>query len=550
MSSVSVRDATSDNLGTEVLSLPQGGLVLEGVGSGDERLRQTYRTLARNSLYFLAKGVLGYKDVSRRTHKPICDFVQDPTNLRTLVLQPRSTYKTTIGTISYSIFYLLNNPDGRVLIANQVIGNAEIMLQEIEMHLDGSNAMMNWLFPEYIKPHERWKPWSQESMMVPCRRLISGTPSIMIIGTGGRVESRHFDVIINDDLVGEKAMSSDKEMMDAITWHDYSVSLFVDPSVGIERMYGTRWSLTDLYSVVMKDPEYKTMLRHAIDPETNQLFFPEKLNHETLTRIRDRNYAHYMSQYMNDPENPEALEFRKDWLRIYSLEPRKNRNGVEEPACVLDGKVYMVSDMDVILVVDPAGSGDADVNMAQELKKGRARKSNNAVGVVGFHGSGLIFLIDLWAGRAMGENPELEVAHKIFQLAQRWKGYLRKGYVEAYGAQAALITIFNMVCRDNNFSFPMDEIPRGVKKAKPVRIRGAVGGPAQNRQICVRPHHDQFIYEFSKWPMAGVNDCLDMMAWAIIMGKRPLGDSEIKVRKESDDKFRRVRLRMIGRGGY
>lgn len=524
----------------------ENGEVPRSGGDDKESLRRTFRELAKGSLYFLTKAVLGYPDLTTKVHKPYADFIQNLDYKRTIDLMPRGVYKTTVGTIGFTIWYLINHPDHFILIANQTSANAERMLLEIEGHLDGSNPLMNWLFPEYIKPHAKWKPWSATQLTIPCRKIISGTPSVMALGVGAKAESWHFHVVINDDLIGEKAMYSATEMANAIAWHDYSVSLFVSPKYGIERMHGTRWSMSDLYSVVLNNPHYHSYIRAAKDRETGELLFPELLDEDTLREIRDNNFQHYMSQYMNDPHNQEALDFRIEWLNKYKL----YKDPQQGAYCECNGDTFYVKDMEVGLFVDPAASGDVSVDVQKQLKRGRNQRANNAVGIWGLHGTGGYFLLDLWTGRGQGENPELQVAKKMLEMVLRWKGYARKGFVEDYGAQQALITIFNMLCEQEGTAFPMQGIGRSMQRAKIVRIRGAIGGPAQNGQIYVRDFHDQFIQEFSDFPQSDTFDTLDMSTWAFIQLRKPKSPAKERVNRQVSQKRKGKRLKSIGRAGY
>lgn len=511
-----------------------------------EELRQRYRKLAKKSLYFLCKAVLGYKDITMRTHWDYAKFIQDISNRRTLDLMPRSTFKTSIGTIGFCIWLLINNPNLFILLANQTAGNAERMLLEIEAHLDGSNPMMVWLFPELIRPHLRYQPWSSSRMTVPNRTVVSGTPSIMTIGVGGKAESLHFHVIIKDDLIGRAAMMSRLEMQDAIAWNDYSESLFVNPATDIERIHGTRWAIDDLYSFLIEDPNYEVFIRKAIN-EDGSLFFPERLDHDTLRHIRERNFLVFMSQYQNDPTSPENLDFKVDWLVYYKM---GLDNDTGEYFCRIEGQDFWVKDMVVHLLVDPASSGDLDMQVAESLKRGRITKANNAVAIIGAHPSGRWFILDLWAGRAQGINPELQVAEKILELAQRWQGYLRKGWVEAFGAEGALITVFNMLCKDKNYHFQLDKIPRGQKRAKAVRIRSAIGPVAGAGLLCVRDIHDQFILEYSQFPQSSTFDTLDAVAWGLLQIPKPASQAATVERREEKLKQKRLRMRHVGRAGY
>ena len=548
------------NVGTEhsrddLQGVPEGDAVSDGaILEPDspappevvEELRQRFRALAKNSLYFLCKAVLLYSDMTIRTHWDYAKFIQDLSNRRTLDLMPRSTFKTSIGTIGFCIWLLLHNPNLFILLANQTAGNAERMLLEIEAHLDGSNPIMAWLFPEMIRPGLRYQPWSSQKMTVPNRTVVSGTPSIMTIGTGGKAESLHFHVIIKDDLIGRAAMVSRLEMQDAIAWNDYSESLFVNPRTDFERIHGTRWSIDDLYGLLITDPNYAVFLRKAIQDD-GTLFFPERLDWETLRKIRENNFLVFMSQYQNDPTSPENLDFRREWLEYYSM-GMDNGNG--EMFCRLADKDYYVKDMTVMLFVDPASSGDVEMRVQEAMKRGRVHRANNAVVVVGVHPSGIWFLLDLWTGRGMGMNPELQIAEKILEMAQRWNGYVRKGWVEAFGAEGGLITVFNMLCRDRGYKFVLDKIPRGNQRAKAVRIRGALGPIAGSGQLAVRRIHDQFILEFSQFPQSMTFDTLDAVTWAILTIPKPHTHKEQQKNAEEYHKQKRIRMRSISRAGY
>ena len=169
---------------------------------------------------------------------------------------------------------------------------------------------------------------------------------------------------------------------------------------------------------------------------------------------------------------------------------------------------------------------------------------------MGLHGSGYYFLLDLWTGRGKGDNPELQVAEKMYQMIIKWLGYVRKGHVEAYGAQRALITIFNMLCKQNSFAFPMEETPRGIQTAKKVRIRTYLGANAQNGLLCVRSIQDAFIHEFSQFPQSLRFDTLDMSAWAMYHLQKPWSEVESTVVRKVNEKLKNMRRLTVGVTGY
>lgn len=523
----------------EVWDLSERGEISGSDLAADKELRRVYRELAKSSLYFFVKGVLGYPDLVPSFHKPYCDFLQDLSKKRTMDLMPRSTFKTSVGTIGFGSWYAVNHPDHFVLIANQTATNAQRMLSEIAQHFEGGNQMINWLFPECVRPGDSWKPWNSEQITFPSRTVLRGTPTFTAFGVGAKAESNHFHVIINDDLIGKAAMESDLVMESTIQWHGYSVSLFVRPDDGIERIHGTRWGLADLYSYLMERSKHDLFYRKAmLDDGTSAI--PELISTEFLRDLREHDFSKFMSQYQNDPVAEESLDFRREWLNYYSLV--KTDDG---PACEYQGERYFVKDMDVQMFVDPAGSGD----VAGKVTTMKAR-ANNAVMVWGLHGTGKYFLLDSWEGRGRGENPERQIALEMLKMYVRWKGYVRKGHVEAYGAQRALITVFNMVAHEEGEAFRIEEIGRGNVKAKHVRIRSYIGPAAQNGQIYVRRAHDQFVMEFSLFPQGTSYDTLDASAWAFATLKRPATSVERKVTHERHERKTRMRLKTRSKTGY
>lgn len=524
-----------------------GGLSVSDI-KADGRLREVLADCGKRSLYFLVKAILGYSALTLRTHKPICDVIQDTTRKRVLVLLPRGCFKTTIGTIGFIIWLLINDPNRRIILANQTTRNAERMLLEIEQHLQGSNEMVNWLYPWIIRPGEKWKPWSSVEMTVPGRDIISGMPSVSTIGVGTRAESMHAEWEIHDDLVGLEDMFSEVNMYSAATWHEYALSLFTEPGQGWERIYGTRWPGDGpLYGKLIDSGDYEVIWKPARDEETGELFFPERLGEDALRRIRDKNYVLYMYNYMNKAVGIGTSDFNKNDLRYYWLVETKQGPGCKLP----DGTVYLVKDGDVVIAVDPAGSGDTDRSTISEVRsQSSIRKSNNAVCVWMAHPSGLLFQLYSWAGRAHGENPELQIAKKMLEVARDWYGYARTGVVEAYGAQAGLITIYNMLCRESNFHFKFEETPRGIKTAKKVRIRGTLGGPAGNGQVYVRKNQDQFIEEYAQFPHGEMMDTLDAATWAVMSLRQQPTIAQRSTAKEVLAKRAMRRIKFITRAGY
>jgi hypothetical protein len=260
--------------------------------------------------------------------------------------------------------------------------------------------------------------------------------------------------------------------------------------------------------------------------------------------MKATNYQVFVHQYQNDPSGSAALEFKMEWLRYYRLSLVN-----DQPACVVNDKTYFVSEMDVIISVDPAASGDEETQAAKALKTGRAVLAKNAIGVLGMAGDGKVFLLDVWAGRKAGENPERQCAMEILKMCRKWRGYFRTVVIESYGAQGAFITIFNMLCSQYNERYPVEPTPKGMQKAKNVRIRTILGSVAQNGNLYIRYCHDAFEDEFKSFPQ-GTKDILDMATWAVYTMSKPESDAQEERHQQELNEVLATRFKSIGRGGY
>jgi hypothetical protein len=132
------------------VTLPSTEEVVEEVTAlaGDQR--EFLRDVARNDLYTLTKGILGYQDVNPETHGAFCRYIQDEEKRRRLGLMPRSHLKTTIATVADPIRLVLKEPDEtRLLIAGETATTAEKILSEVKGHWE-KNKLLRALFPELV----------------------------------------------------------------------------------------------------------------------------------------------------------------------------------------------------------------------------------------------------------------------------------------------------------------------------------------------------------------------------------------------------------------
>jgi len=101
---------------------------------------QLIKTKAASNLYLFNKYVLGVTEGTGRQklggfHKDLCTFVQNNRKRKKLILVPRGHLKSTLVTIGYSLFRIVEDPNIRILILNATWQMAVDFLKEIKDHL-------------------------------------------------------------------------------------------------------------------------------------------------------------------------------------------------------------------------------------------------------------------------------------------------------------------------------------------------------------------------------------------------------------------------------
>jgi hypothetical protein len=274
---------------------------------------QIDRRACQQSLYYLCKEVLGYKDMVPHVHADICHFATDERYGRfRQATVPRSHFKTWVYTIGKSIWLTLPDEDElykkifpykgancRTLIASNVIDNAAKMVNKIKREWE-TNARLKAAFPELVPTYNKTR-WSDHCAEVN-RTIAAQEGTYTAVGVGGSVISQHFDHIIEDDLIyankddftGEELMPNQEDIDNAIGWHKLAFSLLADPQTGCMDNVGTRWAPHDLIDYIRKrEPHYACFelasTKRAVWPIPNDSYciWPERYNKKTLEQIRD-----------------------------------------------------------------------------------------------------------------------------------------------------------------------------------------------------------------------------------------------------------------------
>lgn len=298
----------------------------------------------KTDLYFLCKEILNYDRMQPHTHQELCDYTTsilpnpshipegggfDPTKNLLLMLMPRGTFKTSVVTIGFTLQFILNEPDCRILLDSETFSKSKAFLREILGHLEG-NEKYRAVFKAIhgVLPFEsksKAKLWTDSEVILPCRKRDRKEPTISCAGIDVTKNGMHYDLIICDDLHSETNVTNREQIAKVIDHYKLAFSL-LDPGRPMI-VIGTRWHELDLYQHIMDyEREDFNILKKSVYNDDGSLLFPEVLSEKELDKIRRRQGTSIFSkQYLNEPVSDENAIFKRDHIKHKKLEEIKGR---------------------------------------------------------------------------------------------------------------------------------------------------------------------------------------------------------------------------------
>lgn len=205
--------------------------------------RLVIRNQLKESLAVLCKAV-GYSDINPRTHQDMISILEAP-GKRKLIVMPRGTFKSSIASVGYPIWLLLNNPNLRILIDSELYSNSKNFLREIKQHL-----MADYL-TDYFGEFKSEASWNEGEIIIKQRTKVLKEASITASGIGSEKTGQHYDVVIMDDLNSPTNSMTPEGRERVIMHYRYNTSI-LEPD-GIMVLVGTRYATNDAIGFVLSN---------------------------------------------------------------------------------------------------------------------------------------------------------------------------------------------------------------------------------------------------------------------------------------------------------
>jgi hypothetical protein len=545
-------------------SITNSWKVIPPTSTDQKTLRIIHRLNAQGSLFYHAVMVLGkYKfqinsNQEQNLHYQMCKVVEKD-GIKDVIEIPRDHFKSTVYSECYPSWRALpftaqdedymrsfgygdrwiqwmryiHNQDIRILLVSEIITNAKKLGVRLHSHYN-DNAMFKALFPEILPDSSCTQNDESFHQMRTKAGKQQGEGTFDFIGVGSALQSRHYDVVIQDDLVGRAAFESDTTMQKTIEYHQLLVGAF-DAAIGDggrdndEIIVGNRWSYKDLNSYIRANEDYFNFTTHSAlggccaNHPVGVPIFPEAFNLAKLARYKKRLGTYLFScQFLNTPINPAEVKFDKKDLRYYEF--------IKDPNYVMtDVSPFNQASTRVrqkVMIRHHVREGDVEEDIApRNLKRymiadpnhsgndGRCRHAITVTGVA--ENPRRVYLLDVWAKSTGTDNFIETMLHMAVEV---WK--LDEIHLETIAAQKYLMYHMNYLinerARDDEryrrLKIVELKTPK-TKNAKQMRIDGLAPIFERGEFWLNVKGMDEFHEEFDTYPAGKLVDVLDTLGY-------------------------------------
>lgn len=453
-----------------------------------------------------------------------------------LCMTPRDSFKSTVWTECMPVYLALKFPDIRILIDSENVGKAEKFAAAGREHFESNEKLRAYYGTHHVPESRNDAVWSRGQYRLASRRKVGTREhTVMTCGIGTTMPGMHYDVIICDDLVSEKNITS-PDQVEKVSEHIRLMQSLLSPG-GLLFIIGTRWHFDDAYSKIIDDPvvasEYNLYIRSAggvldPDPRTGKpkpLYFPNRLTEGFLAKkLKLQKRYIFSCQYLNSPVSMDDLSFdvskyvyvnKKDFLRHVCL---KEDKGVPRG----NFRWYFFCDPAITDAKKRIKGGDFTAMAAFVTTPDRK--------------------IYLYRAKTVkvGEDRLVDEIYNHYISLEKDLGasYHNQAYVETVAFQKLIRGMLKKKTKQHGKKISWRELMPENNEKKEVRIRAAIPY-LEDGELCIvdsarnpsqfnlkDPANQQLITQAARFPRVSNDDLLDIQGYAVQHCKFPGEDKE------------------------
>ncbi len=196
-----------------------------------------------NDFFDFAKDCLDYKDLDHEVHDQFINVFTSSAP-RKLVVMPRGTFKSTLGSVAYPIWRLLRDPNLTILLDSELYSNSKNFLREIKTHF--ASEKVTRFFGEQVGDK-----WDEGEIILKPRTKNIKEASITVGGLGTTKIGQHYALIIGDDYNSPQNSETPEKCQKVIDHVRYNLNIL---NPGGEYLFiGTRYAERDVIGFFLND---------------------------------------------------------------------------------------------------------------------------------------------------------------------------------------------------------------------------------------------------------------------------------------------------------
>lgn len=296
-------------------------------------------------------------------------IAQQSSYMNTLHLAPRGFGKSTVGDVDFCITKILRDGNIRIMIGSKTQTQAEAFLKEIRTHFEMNDDLIR-VFGDL-----KGSKWTDKEFVVNTRTTIKKEATVTALGASGAVVSKHFDIIIGDDLVGFENARTETQRTKLREWFYSSLAPTLEPH-GEMHLLGTRYHPLDLYQDFINSGNYNVVIQKSLnvydgsksfkawkkcgyiseDIDIGEEFslWESKFDKKTLLKKKSESGSIiFAMQYQNDVELAKGSIFKSKYFKYYDgyeIDYKRNKAYVN----VVENGQKMIREVKVYFGVDLA----------------------------------------------------------------------------------------------------------------------------------------------------------------------------------------------------
>jgi len=480
--------------------------------------RQEIQWWGATDLFFLAKYILGYKDMEPHIHGLVCDFLVQKNPLKPFgeqskkknraIFDPRGHYKTSLS-IADAIQWILCFPNITYLKMSGTQTLTKRVVQEVKWHFT-QNDLFRAIYPEYCPSDDQTRFGMAMEFTVPNRTANRREPTISITTVDSVKAGSHYDIRDGDDIVNEENSKTKEQLQQtAIDWKH--TRPLVNPG-GYTTYTATRYDWSDNggqiiesnpplgpvddlrgFGFMYEGADWNIFLRGAWKTDEQgkrELLFPNKFrtdaeddpSKENLDAIQREDPYLFSCQYLNNPAPTGTQNFPRTLL----IERTTLRANIPS---------------------------DVTLFMAWYLGFNPDDSTDPAVGVVGgFSPDGALYIIDCFRGLWSTDK----IIDSIFAAHRKW--CIRKIGIDDRNGPILLGPGLESKMQEYRMFLPIEYLPTRLNEDMRIKSVEALVPLLKAEKMYFSadlPYYDQMLLEFTrfgKYKHAGIPYAIAMIA--------------------------------------